>query len=87
MTRANLLLVICLVLVSLWLVTVRYESRRIVVAIEKTEKESAAIQSENRRLEVDKDALSRHSKVALDAYHRLGMALPGSTVFIEGETK
>ncbi len=88
MTRANLLLLMCLVLTSLWLVTVRYESRRLVIAIERTDKESAKIQNDNLRLGVDRESVSRHSKVATEAYHRLGMSLPTtSTVYIESEER
>lgn len=87
MTRANMLLAICLVVTSLWLVSVRYESRRLVVSIEKIEKSTEKIQNENLKLQINQEEMVRHAKVSAEAQTRLGMKLPNHTVFLENEAK
>ena len=87
MTRANMLLAICLVLTSLWLVSARYESRRLVVSIENLEKSTVKIQNENIKLQINQEETVRHAKVSVDAHVRLGMKLPAHTLFLESEVK
>lgn len=84
MTRLNVLLALALVLSSLYLVNVSYDSRRLFVALEKLQSESHALDVEYTRLDAERRAQATNLRVEKLARERLEMrpAAPGVTLYV-----
>lgn len=84
MNRLNALLFIALVLSSLYLVHVSYESRRIFAALDKAQSEERVLESEHERLKAELRAQATPLRVEKTARERLAMrnATPAVTQYV-----
>lgn len=84
MSRLNALLVLALVLSSLYLVRVSYDSRRQFVALERLQTEARALETEYKRLDAERRAQATNLRVEKLARDRLDMrpAAPGVTLYV-----
>ena len=84
MTRINLLLLVALVLSSVYLVRVSYESRRLFAALDKAQNEARQLEIEHERLKSEKQSQSTPLRVERVARDRLAMrnATPAVTQYV-----
>lgn len=84
MTRLNLLLLIALIVSSLYLVKVSYDSRSYFVALERAQSESRKLDTDYKRLDAERQGQATHVRVEQVARNRLGMrtATPGVTQYV-----
>ena len=84
MTRINLLLLVALVLSSVYLVRVSYESRRLFAALDKAQNESRQLEIEHERLKSEKQSQATPLRVEKVARDRLAMrnATPAVTQYV-----
>ena len=84
MTRLNLVLLMAVLLSALYLVHIRYESRRLYVELEKAIAQTRKLESDSERLEVEKRAQTTPSRVEKLAKERLQMrsATPAITQYV-----
>ena len=73
MTRANLLLLVLLVLGALLLVRTSYESRRLFTAIDRARGEERALEAEFQRLDAERRVQATHLRVERVAREKLQM--------------
>lgn len=84
MTRLNVLLLVAVVLSALALVRSQYETRRLVMAIEKVNKEAAQLEVDHQRLLVERRAQATPQRVQALAQQKLRMrvATPAITQYV-----
>ena len=84
MTRLNGLLLVLVVLSSLYLVKVAYDSRTLFIALERAQAEARRLEVDQKRLDAERQAQSTHLRVEQVARDRLGMrnATPGVTQYV-----
>lgn len=84
MNRLNALLGLGLVVSSLYLVNVSYDARRLFIAHEKSQAQSAALAVEHKRLESERQAQATNLRVEKIAREQLAMqrAIPGVTIYV-----
>lgn len=84
MMRLNVLLVVAIVLSALALVRSQYESRRLVMAIEKVNKEALVLEVDHQRLLVERRAQATPQRVQALAQEKLRMrvATPAITQYV-----
>jgi cell division protein FtsL len=84
MTRLNMLLILALVLSSLYLVRTAYDSRRLFDEIDRAKNEAARLDTEQRRLEAERQASATNLRVERTARERLAMrsATPAVTLYV-----
>ena len=84
MTRANLMLLLAVVLSAVYLVNVQYESRRLFTELDKAQAEERRLASEFDRLQVDKRGQATSARVEKLARERLQMRLvtPAITSYV-----
>jgi cell division protein FtsL len=84
MTRLNLLLLFAVVMSSLYLVRVQYESRRLYTEIEKAQNEFRRLEIDHERLQVEKRAQATPARVEKLAREQLQMraATPAITQYV-----
>lgn len=84
MTRINLLLLVALVLSSVYLVRVSYESRRLFAALDKAQNEARQLEIEHERLKSEKQSQATPLRVEKVARDRLAMrnATPAVTQYV-----
>ncbi len=84
MTRINLLLLMALVISSVYLVKVSYESRRLFAALDKAQGESRQLDIEHERLKSEKQSQATPLRVERVARDRLAMrtATPAVTQYV-----
>lgn len=84
MTRLNVILVIALLLSSLYLVRVSYDSRRLFAELDKAQSEERALEHEHERLKAEARAQATPLRVEKTARERLSMrnATPAVTVYV-----
>ncbi|MEO6362920.1 MAG: cell division protein FtsL [Caldimonas sp.] len=85
MTRVNLLLLVVLLVSSLYLVRVSYESRRLFAALDKARSEERALDTDAERLKTELRTQATPLRVERTAHDRLSMrsASPAVTHYIE----
>jgi len=84
MTRINLLLLVALVISSVYLVKVSYESRRLFAALDKAQSEARQLDIEHERLKAEKQSQATPLHVERVARDRLAMrnATPAVTQYV-----
>ncbi len=84
MTRINLLLLVALVLSSVYLVRVSYESRRLFAALDRAQNEARQLDIEHERLKSEKQSQATSLRVERVARDRLAMrnATPAVTQYV-----
>lgn len=84
MTRINLLLLVALVLSSVYLVRVSYESRRLFAALDRAQNEARQLEIEHERLKSEKQSQATPLRVERVARDRLAMrnATPAVTQYV-----
>jgi len=84
MTRINLLLLLALVISSVYLVHVSYESRRLFAALDRAQGESRQLEIEHERLKAEKQSQATPLRVERVARERLAMrsATPAVTQYV-----
>lgn len=84
MTRINLLLLLALVISSVYLVHVSYESRRLFAALDRAQSESRQLDIEHERLKAEKQSQATPLRVERVARDRLAMrsATPAVTQYV-----
>ncbi|MBC7957790.1 MAG: cell division protein FtsL [Cytophagales bacterium] len=84
MTRINLLLLVVLVISSVYLVRVSYESRRLFAALDRAQSESRQLDIEHERLKAEKQSQATPLRVERVARDRLAMrnATPAVTQYV-----
>ena len=84
MTRMNLLLLAGLVLSSLYLVRISYESRQLFAALDKARNEQLQLDAEFKRLDAERQAQATNVRVEKVAKERLQMrtASPAVTQYV-----
>jgi cell division protein FtsL len=84
MTRVNMLLVLALLLSSLYLVRTAYDSRRLFTELDRAKNEAARLDTEQRRLEAERQAAATNLRVERTARERLAMrnATPAVTLYV-----
>jgi cell division protein FtsL len=84
MTRINLLLLVALVISSVYLVRVSYESRRLFAALDRAQSESRQLDIEHERLKAEKQSQATPLRVERVARDRLAMrsATPAVTQYV-----
>lgn len=84
MMRLNVLLLVAVVLSALALVRSQYETRRLVMAIEKVNKEAALLEVDHQRLLVERRAQATPLRVQALAQQKLQMrvATPAITQYV-----
>ncbi|MDQ2928078.1 MAG: cell division protein FtsL [Pseudomonadota bacterium] len=85
MTRLNLLLLVALLLSSVYLVRVSYESRRLFAALDHAQSEERALDTDSERLKTDLRSQATPLRVERTARDRLAMrtATPAVTQYVE----
>ena len=85
MTRLNVLLLIVLLISSIYLVRVTYESRRLFAALDKAQGEERALDNDNERLKTELRSQATPLRVERTARDRLAMrtATPAVTQYVE----
>ena len=84
MTRLNILLIGLLLVSCLALVRTAYESRRVFTALDRAHQERAQLESEFKRLDVERQAQATHLRVEKVAREKLQMrtATPAVTAYV-----
>lgn len=84
MIRLNVLLLVAVVLSAMALVRSQYETRRLVMAIEKINKEAAQLEVDHQRLLVERRAQATPQRVQALAQQKLHMrvATPAITQYV-----
>jgi len=84
-TRLNVLLLLILLLSSLYLVRVSYESRRLFAALDKAQSEERALDTDAERLKTELRTQATPLRVERTAHERLSMrsATPAVTQYVE----
>ena len=84
MTRLNLVLLLALMLSSLYLVRVQYDSRRLYAEIERAQNDFRKLEIEHERLQVEKRAQATPARVEKLAREQLQMrpATPAITQYV-----
>ena len=85
MTRLNVLLLIVLLISSIYLVRVTYESRRLFAALDKAQGAERALDNDNERLKTELRSQATPLRVERTARDRLAMrtATPAVTQYVE----
>ena len=85
MTRLNLLLLVGLLVSSIYLVRVSYESRRLFAALDKAQSEERALEHDSERLKTELGSQATPLRVERTARERLAMrsATPAVTQYVE----
>ncbi|MCE9659574.1 MAG: cell division protein FtsL [Burkholderiales bacterium] len=85
MTRLNLLLLVGLLVSSIYLVRVSYESRRLFAALDKAQSEERALEHDSERLKTELRSQATPLRVERTARDRLAMrsATPAVTQYVE----
>ncbi len=85
MTRVNILLLVALLLSSLYLVRVSYESRRLFAALDRAENEERTLNTDGERLKTELRSQATPLRVERVAHDRLAMrsATPAVTQYVE----
>ena len=85
MTRVNVLLLLALLMSSIYLVRVSYESRRLFAALDKAQSEERALDNDNERLKTELRSQATPLRVERTARDRLSMrtATPAVTQYVE----
>jgi len=84
MTRLNLVLLLALVLSSLYLVNVQYDSRRLFSELDRSRAQAHKLEVDNERLQVEKRAQATSARIELLAKTKLQMraANPAITTYV-----
>ena len=84
MMRLNLVLLLGVVLSSLYLVNVQYESRRLYSALDRAQTQANRLAADNERLQVEKRAQATSARVEQLAKSKLQMrtATPAITTYV-----
>ena len=84
MSKVNLMLVLALVVSSLYLVNTAYESRRLFTALDRAKNEAARLDTEDTRLEAERQAQATNLRVERTAREKLAMrtATPAVTLYV-----
>jgi cell division protein FtsL len=84
-TRLNLLLLVALLLSSIYLVRVSYESRRLFAALDRAQSEERTLDTDSERLKTDLRSQATPLRVERTARDRLAMrtATPAVTQYVE----
>jgi cell division protein FtsL len=84
-TRVNLLLLLALLLSSIYLVRVSYESRRLFAALDRAQSEERSLDNDSERLKTELRSQATPLRVERVARDRLGMrtATPAVTQYVE----
>jgi len=84
-TRLNILLTVALVLSGLYLVRTAYDSRRLFVELERATAEAVRLDTEFKRLEVEREAQATSLRVERSARDKLAMrmATPAVTIYVQ----
>ena len=84
MTRLNVLLLVALVISSVYLVRVSYESRRLFAELDRAQSEARQLEIEHERLKADKQSQATPLRVERVARDRLAMrtATPAVTQYV-----
>ena len=85
MTRVNLLLLVALLVSSVYLVRVSYESRRLFAALDKAQSDERALDNDSERLKTELRSQATPLRVERTARDRLAMrtATPAVTQYVE----
>ena len=85
MTRVNLLLLLALLLSSIYLVRVSYESRRLFAALDRAQSEERSLDNDSERLKTELRSQATPLRVERTARERLAMrtATPAVTQYVE----
>ena len=85
MTRVNVLLLVALLLSSVYLVRVSYESRRLFAALDRAQNEERSLENDSERLKTDLRSQATPLRVERTARDRLAMrtATPAVTQYVE----
>ncbi|MEO8526890.1 MAG: cell division protein FtsL [Caldimonas sp.] len=85
MTRVNILLLVALLVSSVYLVRVSYESRRLFAALDKAQSEERALDNDHERLKTELRSQATPLRVERTARDRLSMrtATPAVTQYVE----
>jgi cell division protein FtsL len=85
MTRVNVLLLLALLLSSVYLVRVSYESRRLFAALDRAQGEERSLENDSERLKTELRTQATPLRVERTARDRLGMrsATPAVTQYVE----
>jgi cell division protein FtsL len=84
MTRLNLMLLLAVLVSSLYLVNVQYESRRLYTELDKARSATRRLEADNERLQVEKRAQATPLRVEKLAKEQLQMrtATPATTLYV-----
>jgi cell division protein FtsL len=84
-TRVNLLLLLALLLSSIYLVRVSYESRRLFAALDRAQSEERSLDNDSERLKTELRSQATPLRVERTARERLAMrtATPAVTQYVE----
>ena len=84
MTRLNALLLLVLMISSLYLVRVSYESRRLYAGIDRAQNQSRQLETEYGRLQTERQAQATPSRVEMVAREKLAMSIatPAITQYV-----
>ena len=85
MTRVNLLLLVALLVSSVYLVRVSYESRRLFAALDKAQSDERTLDNDSERLKTELRSQATPLRVERTARDRLAMrtATPAVTQYVE----
>ncbi len=85
MTRLNVLLLVVLLMSSIYLVRVSYESRRLFATLDKAQNEERALDNDSERLKTELRSQATPLRVERTARDRLAMrtATPAVTQYVE----
>jgi cell division protein FtsL len=85
MTRVNIVLLVALLVSSVYLVRVSYESRRLFAALDKAQTEERALDNDHERLKTELRSQATPLRVERTARDRLSMrtATPAVTQYVE----
>ena len=85
MTRVNVLLLVALLLSSVYLVRVSYESRRLFATLDRAQNEERSLENDSERLKTDLRSQATPLRVERTARDRLAMrtATPAVTQYVE----
>ena len=85
MTRVNIVLLLALLLSSVYLVRVSYESRRLFATLDRAQSEERSLESDSERLKTELRPQATPLRVERTARDRLGMrsATPAVTQYVE----
>ena len=85
MTRVNVLLLLTLLLSSVYLVRVSYESRRLFAELDRAQSEERTLENDSERLKTELRTQATPLRVERTARERLGMrtATPAVTQYVE----